>query len=245
MRIVGHEDYEITPEGRVISFKSKKKIKELVRFKKPDGYLYVSLMKHGKVTQARVHNLVAKHFIPNPNNLPFVNHKDLNKENNHIDNLEWCTGRENVTHYRINKINKQEPVGVSKSDSKFRASIAISYKKAYLGVYDTEKEALEVYKQAVLLCDTYGWDAVLDFKKSLLYDRKASSKIYGVSFNSEKGRNQHWVAGIHKEGFPHFSKRCYTEDEAANLIIQKYKEYGIPLHYSHEVYLKTQLTGTI
>lgn len=46
----------------------------------------------------RIHRLVAQHFIPNPNNYPEVNHIDGNKMNDRIDNLEWCTGSQNVKH---------------------------------------------------------------------------------------------------------------------------------------------------
>ena len=52
----------------------------------------------GRDRSAPVHRLVAVAFIPNPGNKPFVNHKDLNKHNNHIDNLEWCTHLENMQH---------------------------------------------------------------------------------------------------------------------------------------------------
>jgi hypothetical protein len=47
-----------------------------------------------------VHRVVAEAFIPNPDNLPTVNHKDLNKQNNHVDNLEWVSYTDNLKHYR-------------------------------------------------------------------------------------------------------------------------------------------------
>ena len=55
------------------------------------GYPRIALRYCGKTKQCRIHRLVAQAFLPNPNNLPEVNHKDENKLNNHVDNLEWCT----------------------------------------------------------------------------------------------------------------------------------------------------------
>ena len=59
---------------------------------RPDGYLVVSL----QYRMFRVHRLVAEAFLPNPDNLPQVNHKDEDKTNNNVDNLEWCTRQETI-----------------------------------------------------------------------------------------------------------------------------------------------------
>lgn len=63
-----------------------------------EGYEYISLRKGGRKYTKRVHRLVAKAFISNPNNLPEINHIDENKKNNAINNLEWCTSSYNKTY---------------------------------------------------------------------------------------------------------------------------------------------------
>ena len=70
------------------------------------GYCLIKLTKDGKEQHCLIHRLVAEAFIPNPNNLPEVNHKDGNKENNRIDNLEWVTSRENKIHAQKNNLIK-------------------------------------------------------------------------------------------------------------------------------------------
>lgn len=76
-------------------------IKEKIRKRqidKSNGYLSVMLFKDGKGKRLSVHRLVATAFIPNPENLPEVNHLDYNKLNPHVSNLEWCTASENKKH---------------------------------------------------------------------------------------------------------------------------------------------------
>ena len=63
-----------------------------------NGYVYCMLYKDNKAYSKQVHRLVALAFIQNPDNLPQVNHKDGNKENNSIDNLEWVTDIQNKKH---------------------------------------------------------------------------------------------------------------------------------------------------
>lgn len=65
-----------------------------------DGYYQVKLCVDGENKCIGIHILVARAFIPNPKNLPEVNHIDTNRKNNCVDNLEWCTHQENVAHSR-------------------------------------------------------------------------------------------------------------------------------------------------
>ena len=74
------------------------------RLAKNTGYCLLKLTKYGKEKHVFVHRLVAETFIPNPNNLPEINHIDGNKENNCINNLEWCTAKENISHATKNKL---------------------------------------------------------------------------------------------------------------------------------------------
>lgn len=65
-------------------------------------YRWVSFSRNWKKVGYCVHRIVAAMFIPNPENKPQINHKDWNPSNNHVDNLEWCTDRENKLHsYRV------------------------------------------------------------------------------------------------------------------------------------------------
>lgn len=91
---------------RMIRFKNNKlrlhKGRELKQFKSKWGYLYVVITINNKEYKEKVHRLVAKAFIPNPKNKLQVNHIDCNKENNNVDNLEWCTPSENMKHAYAN-----------------------------------------------------------------------------------------------------------------------------------------------
>lgn len=87
--VVGYEGlYEVSNLGRVRSIRRNK----ILNLKKErDGYIRISLCSNGVEKMYQVHRLVAKAFIPNPDNLPQINHKDEVKSNNVVDNLEWCT----------------------------------------------------------------------------------------------------------------------------------------------------------
>lgn len=80
------------------------------------GYLQVYLCKDGKPKWYRVHRLVAQVFLPNPDNLPEVNHKDENQHNNRLENLEWCTHKENCNYGRRKVANQDKTKKVAKYD---------------------------------------------------------------------------------------------------------------------------------
>ena len=95
--IEGFEGYQISNLGRVRSFKRNK-----VRIMKPvadkRGYLRVFLRKNNSLKTLFIHRLVTQAFLPNPNNLPQVNHKDEDKTNNNVSNLEWCDAKYNANY---------------------------------------------------------------------------------------------------------------------------------------------------
>lgn len=96
--IKGYENiYQISNKGNVKSLNYKQTGREKIL--KPsvdkDGYLFVCLCKNRKVKPFKVHRLVAEAFISNPNNYPCVNHKNEIKDNNRLENLEWCTVKYN------------------------------------------------------------------------------------------------------------------------------------------------------
>lgn len=96
--VEGYEGkYQVSNWGRVRNAKRNIIIKPYLNHK---GYEKVSLSRgtKGNTNKHRVHRLVAQAFIPNPNNLPQVNHKDGNKRNNSVSNLEWCTNAQNAHH---------------------------------------------------------------------------------------------------------------------------------------------------
>ena len=99
--IIGYENlYKINNYGEVLSLRSNKILK-------PNdngiGYFIIQLYKNGKRKNYLIHRLVAEHFLDNPNNLPEVNHKDEDKSNNFVNNLEWCKHKYNMNYKQLQK----------------------------------------------------------------------------------------------------------------------------------------------
>lgn len=95
--VVGYEGYYIVDdEGNVFSVKTNK---YLAPVKMKNGYLYAHLHNgDGKGKSKRIHRIVAEAYIANPYGYTQVNHKNGNKEDNRVENLEWCSGEQNMQH---------------------------------------------------------------------------------------------------------------------------------------------------
>ena len=114
-----YDNYKVSNLGRILSLNYNKtgKPKLLKPYKGSNGYRGIILWKDRKRKKFSIHRLVAETFIPNPNNLPQVNHKDENKENNFVGtpennykdgNLEWCTSEYNNNYgTRLEKTSKK------------------------------------------------------------------------------------------------------------------------------------------
>ena len=143
-KLIDFPNYSVSDTGlvRADNYLKTGKAKELKQQTKR-GYKSVTIAdKNGKLVQITVHRLIAMTFLPNPENKPQVNHKDRNRANNNLDNLEWCTAFENMQHYektRTTPIFNQRIVLDTKTgifyDSCAEAERLLGWKKNVLSQY--------------------------------------------------------------------------------------------------------------
>lgn len=136
------DNYEANRDGQIREVKTKKKVAQWLD---KDGYLLATLSGH----LYRVHRLIALTFISNPNNLPVINHKNFNKSDNHVANLEWVTYSENSKHSftgnhrdesKINWMKKVQPIAAKASKTKVAQ---YDLQNNLLNVYNSQREASE------------------------------------------------------------------------------------------------------
>lgn len=138
-KVIFNNRYIIYSDGRIWSNRSKKFLKGqkhnagYTKYMLFDGYHYL-------------HRLLADAFIPNPNNLPEVNHINEDKTDNRIENLEWCNHRNNMRH----TLCKSIPYIRKTSSNKFRIDI-YNKKNIYLGSFITIEEAIKVRDEYIRL----------------------------------------------------------------------------------------------
>lgn len=144
--------YGVSEDGRVCSFdyNHSGKTVELNQYSDKDGYKYVFLTVNGKRYKRMVHRMVLSTFVKNERNLPQINHKDGNKENNNISNLEWCSARDNVLHaYRVlGRKHSSRQIEMIKSRS--RGENNVKAKLSYKDVLEIRSEKVLSAKEMAL-----------------------------------------------------------------------------------------------
>lgn len=131
--IKGYPKYYINKDGKLISLKVNGVTREMKPYKSRNGYRFIKIINEkGEIKHESIHRLVAKTFIPNPQNLSEVNHKDGNRENNCIDNLEWVTRSQNLKH-------SFEHLG--QTPIRFHIECDLYYKNKFIKSFKSIKEA--------------------------------------------------------------------------------------------------------
>lgn len=142
--VVGYEGlYEVSNLGRVASlnYNGTGKRKELKPTKAHHNYLNVRLYKEGEWKGVRLHRIVANAFIPNPDKLPEINHKDENPTNNAVSNLEWCSHKYNCNYGdRINRHRK------SMTNGKLSKAVVATLPDGTIEHYPSQAEAARKLK---------------------------------------------------------------------------------------------------
>lgn len=215
--------YHISSYGRVKSLSRKLtnwkgdiyilKEKLLTPSKTKKGYLIVGLRCGKYKNTVSVHRLVAIAFIPNPLNLPEVNHRFGIKTDNRVSELEWMTTRQNVEHHRLSKNYSSKYVGVSfdKKANKWSSFITYNKKHIFLGNYESEYQAHLAYQKAL---------KEINEGTFIVPKRKKSSKYKGVSYMK---KDNVWMSYICTKNKTIYVGCFKTEDEAYNAKLNSLK----------------------
>ena len=138
MEIIDYPRYKIYPDGRVWSENRGKFLAPRIS-RKYKGYYKASLSNENGVKYIYNHILVAKHYIPNPDNLPYVDHIDHNSFNNNVENLRWVTHKQNM----LNAVSNSEHYNIFLTKfNKYTVQITNERKVVYQKNFDTLEEAI-------------------------------------------------------------------------------------------------------
>ena len=147
--VVGFEGfYKVSNLGRIKSLKRNGIAKDTILKSKTDRYGYVSvgLRRKGKRTWTTVHRVVAFAFLPFVEGKRHIDHKNMVKEDNRVENLRWCTNEENIR-WRYEKTNKYK-IGIRPTHrSTFQVRKTINKRRYHVGTFKTLKEAENAYEE--------------------------------------------------------------------------------------------------
>jgi hypothetical protein len=147
--IPGFDDYGISEDGRVYSWRWKRFVKIGVT----KGYNSVMLVDNqGERFKKEIHRLLAVTYIPNTDNHPIVDHINRDSLDNSISNLRWVTYNQSIyNRSKFSSTTSSKYIGVHwyNRDSKWKATVMIDNKRKYLGLFNTEEEAALAYNNFI------------------------------------------------------------------------------------------------
>lgn len=148
--VVGYEGlYKVSNKGNVLHLRKNKLLKPSIR----GGYFRVWLFGKNTKMQCSIHRLVALSFIPNPQNKPQINHINAIKTDNSIENLEWCTHQENITHARCMGLVPKMVMSSTHKDALKKANATKIIDTSTKIIYNSITDAAKIlgYKKSTLI----------------------------------------------------------------------------------------------
>ena len=138
-KIDDYDNYEVSNMGNVRNTNTNRILKP----RKDCGYFRVGLYKNNIRKPFPIHRLVGFAFIPNPENLPCIDHIDRDRTNNSISNLRWISKSNNCRNRTKLQNSSSKYIGVcfDKREGKYKAQIRINNKNKHIGYYETEDDA--------------------------------------------------------------------------------------------------------
>lgn len=158
--IEGYENYQVSNLGRVKSLNYKRLGREqiLKPYLNNNGYYYVNLSRKSKTKMSYIHRLVAQTFIPNTLGTTEVNHISTDRTDNRVENLEWCTHKENMNNPLTKdnmKKNSSSKGKFGKSSNRSKAVVQFTVDNIFLKKWDCAKDAqrqINVNNSAISMC---------------------------------------------------------------------------------------------
>ena len=160
-KVKNYENYSVNEMGIVINNKTGKVLKQYKHVKRNSGYMSVFLYNKDGRKMFFVHRLVALTFIPNPHNLPQVNHKDENTLNNRVENLEWCDAKYNTCYGTLRERASKRNTG---EGNPFYGRKHTEKSKRLMS--DAKFGKPSARKKKIIVDGTYIYDSVIECSKN-------------------------------------------------------------------------------